>query len=112
MTPIHAKTTAKTNANIVIFQLQWYILNCIYFLGVIMLAKVFKSGNSQAVRLPKAMRFDVNEVDITKDGDNLILKPVRPNLADAFYALGELHDAFKDFERDDTPPIERESFDE
>jgi antitoxin VapB len=51
--------------------------------------KVFKSGNSQAVRLPKAMRFDVNEVDITKDGDNLILKPVRPNLADAFYALGE-----------------------
>jgi hypothetical protein len=31
-------------------------------------------------------------------GDNLILKPVRPNLADAFYALGELHDAFKDFE--------------
>jgi antitoxin VapB len=35
-----------------------------------MLAKVFKSGNSQAVRLPKAMRFDVNEVDITKDGDN------------------------------------------
>jgi hypothetical protein len=28
MTPIHA----KTNANIVIFQLQWYILNCIYFL--------------------------------------------------------------------------------
>jgi virulence-associated protein VagC len=31
-----------------------------------MLAKVFKSGNSQAVRLPKAMRFDVSEVDITK----------------------------------------------
>jgi virulence-associated protein VagC len=29
------------------------------------------------------MRFDVNEVGITKDGDNLILKPVRPNLADA-----------------------------
>jgi antitoxin VapB len=54
-----------------------------------MLAKVFKSGNSQAVRLPKAMRFDVNEVDITKDGDNLILKPVRPNLADAFYAKND-----------------------
>ncbi|CAB5504574.1 hypothetical protein [uncultured Gammaproteobacteria bacterium] len=77
-----------------------------------MLAKVFKSGNSQAVRLPKAMRFDVSEVDITKDGDNLIIKPIKPNLADAFYASGELHDAFKDFERDDTPPIERENFDE
>jgi antitoxin VapB len=77
-----------------------------------MLAKVFKSGNSQAVRLPKALRFDVGEVDITKDGDNLIIKPVKPNLADAFYALGELHDAFKGFERGDTPPIEREIFDD
>ncbi|MBA5249576.1 MAG: AbrB/MazE/SpoVT family DNA-binding domain-containing protein [Gammaproteobacteria bacterium] len=77
-----------------------------------MLAKVFQSGNSQAVRLPKALRFDVNEVEITKEGDNLIIKPVKPNLTDAFYALSELHDAFKDFERDDMPPVERESFDD
>ena len=39
------------------------------------LARVFKSGNSQAVRLPKAFRFDVDQVEITRDGDALILRP-------------------------------------
>lgn len=38
-------------------------------------AKVFKSGNSQAVRLPKEFRFDVDEVDIRRDGDVIILSP-------------------------------------
>ena len=33
-----------------------------------MFAKVFKSGNSQAVRLPKEMRFNVSEVEIFKRG--------------------------------------------
>ena len=27
-------------------------------------AKIFKSGNSQAVRLPKELQFDVSEVEI------------------------------------------------
>ena len=41
------------------------------------LAKVFWSGNSQAIRLPKAMRFgkDVEVVEMVKDGERLILKP-------------------------------------
>lgn len=30
-------------------------------------AKIFKSGNSQAVRLPKAFRFDGDEVWLHKD---------------------------------------------
>lgn len=47
---------------------------------VVMLAKVFQSGNSQAVRLPKTLRLNVNEVDISKEGNNLILKPIKPNL--------------------------------
>ncbi|QQR40999.1 antitoxin [Devosia rhizoryzae] len=38
-------------------------------------AKVFQSGNSQAVRLPKDFRFDVDEVEITREGDALILRP-------------------------------------
>lgn len=40
-----------------------------------MLAKVFQSGNSQAVRLPKEFRFDVEEVEIFRRGDELILRP-------------------------------------
>lgn len=38
-------------------------------------AKVFRSGNSQAVRLPKNFRFDVEEVEISREGDAVILRP-------------------------------------
>lgn len=39
------------------------------------IAKVFRSGNSQAVRLPKEFRFDVEEVEVMREGDALILRP-------------------------------------
>lgn len=63
-------------------------------------AKVFKSGNSQAVRLPKEFRFDVDEVDIRRDGDVIILSPPveeKEPWADlkAFWASGGL-DIFPD----------------
>ena len=38
-------------------------------------AKVFKSGNSQAIRLPKEYRLDVDSVNINKIGNLLILIP-------------------------------------
>ncbi|MGV1988764.1 antitoxin [Agrobacterium sp. 22-221-1] len=34
-----------------------------------------QSGSSQAVRLPREFRFDVDRVDIMKEGDALILRP-------------------------------------
>jgi antitoxin VapB len=40
-------------------------------------AKVFWSGRSQAVRLPKEFRLDAQEVRIRRHGNNLILEPVR-----------------------------------
>lgn len=40
-------------------------------------AKVFRSGNSQAVRLPKDFRFDGNEVEVLREGDAVILRPRR-----------------------------------
>ena len=39
-------------------------------------AKLFTHGGSQAVRLPKAFRFDGTEVSVRKDGDAVILEPV------------------------------------
>ena len=39
-------------------------------------AKVFKSGNSQAVRLPKEYRLDTKEVSINRIGNVLIMAPV------------------------------------
>ena len=38
--------------------------------------KVFQSGNSQAVRLPKEFRLDAKEVVIFKRGGDLVLRPV------------------------------------
>jgi antitoxin VapB len=40
-------------------------------------AKVFKSGNSQAVRLPKEFQLDVKEVGIFRQGSDLILRPMK-----------------------------------
>lgn len=39
------------------------------------IAKVFWSGRSQAVRLPAACRFEVSEVEVIKEGDQLTLRP-------------------------------------
>lgn len=41
-------------------------------------AKVFWSGRSQAVRLPKNYRFDCDEVRIRRVGSSLVLEPI-PN---------------------------------
>ncbi len=40
------------------------------------LAKLFKNGRSQAVRLPKEFRFEGTEVRISKQGEKVILEPV------------------------------------
>jgi antitoxin VapB len=41
-------------------------------------AKVFKSGNSQAVRLPKEFRFSSKEVQIERRGREIVLTEPRP----------------------------------
>jgi antitoxin VapB len=47
-------------------------------------ARVFKSGNSQAVRLPKEFKLAVAEVHVfRKDGD-LVLRPLQKTWQDYF----------------------------
>ncbi len=41
-------------------------------------AKVFRNGRSQAVRLPKEFRFQGTEVSVRREGDAVILEPLRP----------------------------------
>lgn len=52
--------------------------------------RVFMSGNSQAVRIPKELAFDVDEVEILKRGDEIVLRKPRESLAEAFYLLANL----------------------
>ncbi|MEP7221347.1 MAG: AbrB/MazE/SpoVT family DNA-binding domain-containing protein [Novosphingobium sp.] len=41
-------------------------------------SRTFKSGNSEAVRLPKGMGFGIGqEVEVERQGDNVIVRAVR-----------------------------------
>ncbi|MGO8087362.1 antitoxin [Rhizobium leguminosarum] len=42
-------------------------------------AKIFWSGNSQAVRLPKQFHFDGDSVTIRRQGRAIILEPISDN---------------------------------
>jgi antitoxin VapB len=42
-------------------------------------AKIFTTGRSQAVRLPKAFRFEGTEVSVERQGDAVILRPKLDN---------------------------------
>ena len=70
-------------------------------------AKVFKSGNSQAVRLPKEFRLDATEVEIYRRGDEIVLRERPRDLAGAFEILCAMPDDVLADRRDD-PPQPRE----
>jgi antitoxin VapB len=71
-------------------------------------AKIFKSGNSQAVRLPKQFRFDVKEVEILRRGDEIVIRKPRRNLSHVLDILQSLPEDFMAEGRQDEPPQERE----
>jgi antitoxin VapB len=66
-------------------------------------AKVFRSGNSQAVRLPKEFRLDVAEVEIYRRGDEIVLRERPRDLAAAFELLCALPDDVLAERGDDAP---------
>lgn len=74
------------------------------------IAKIFKSGNSQAVRLPKEFRFDVAEVEIFRRGDEIVLRKKQHNLAQVFELLIGLSDDFMVNGRNQPVVQEREPF--
>ncbi len=69
-------------------------------------AKVFTTGRSQAVRLPKAFRFATDEVTIERQGNAIIL---RPKLSDEEWwtqlesAMDALRGVFEPIERNRAP---------
>ncbi|MBK9571290.1 MAG: AbrB/MazE/SpoVT family DNA-binding domain-containing protein [Rhodoferax sp.] len=73
-------------------------------------AKVFTTGRSQAVRLPKAFRFDTDEVSIEKVGNAVILRPLRDDNAAWLARIQAACSSFEgmpdEIERDRTPAID------
>lgn len=73
------------------------------------IAKVFKSGNSQAIRLPKEFRLKVTQVELIRQGDDILIRqPKKVSLVDAFNALRSMPDDFFAEGRVDPQPQERE----
>ena len=72
-------------------------------------ARIFQSGNSQAVRLPKEFRFATEQVEIFRRGDEVVLREVPVNAAAVFDLLASLPADFMADGRDDTPPQDREA---
>jgi antitoxin VapB len=70
-------------------------------------ARVFRSGNSQAVRLPKQFRFKSNEVEIFRRGNEIVLREKDDNMVRAFDLLASLPDDLSLAGRKDDPPQKR-----
>jgi len=67
-------------------------------------ARVFKNGRSQAVRLPKEFRFDAETVLVHREGDAVILEPARewpPGYVESFAGIPD------DFERPAQGKVEK-----
>ena len=72
-------------------------------------AKLFTTGRSQAVRVPKAFRFEGKEVFIRKEGNRVILSEKPESWDDFFDSPARVTEDFM-AERMDLPPQKRELF--
>ena len=76
-------------------------------------AKVFMTGRSQAVRLPKEFRFKTDEVRIRAEGSSIILEPIEGDWEwlDELQAHGPLDQDAIDAANEDLPEQERPGLD-
>jgi antitoxin VapB len=54
------------------------------------MAKLFKNGRSQAVRLPKEFRFDGDVVRVRRVAEGVLLEPVNPDVQKWFAELDRI----------------------
>lgn len=73
---------------------------------------VFRSGGSQAVRIPKALRLDARRVTVRREGNALVIEPLPDEdewaWMERVFADGQPFE----FEREQPPPQERPELDE
>ncbi len=78
-------------------------------------AKVFTTGRSQAVRLPKEFRFNTKEVTVERQGDAVILRPKLESKEEWWANMEKILASFEgmeEVERDRSPLVDDiESFD-
>jgi len=55
------------------------------------IAKLFRNGNSQAVRLPREFRFEGDRVRVRRVPQGVLLEPLAPNAKQWFKDLDQLN---------------------
>ena len=70
-------------------------------------ARIFRSGNSQAVRLPKQFRLKSKEVEIFRRGDEIVLREKRGSMVQAFELLAGLPEDLELTKRENDRPQKR-----
>lgn len=70
-------------------------------------AKIFKSGNSQAVRIPKEFKLEGDEVEIEKKGEALVLRPRKRSWVMLNKSLQKFTDDFMEKGRKEPPAQKR-----
>jgi len=75
-----------------------------------MMTKIFKSGNSQAVRIPKKFHLAGDEIEMKKQRGALVLRPTRKSWASLIESLKEFSDDFMERGRNQPPAQSRRPF--
>lgn len=70
-------------------------------------AKVFYSGRSQAIRIPKKYRFNTKEVSLIPLGNDILIKRGSNSFADLYNELEDIPKNEQIGEIEDLPPQER-----
>lgn len=78
-------------------------------------ARVFMTGSSQAVRLPKEFRFDTDRVLVRREGRHVVLSPMFEDwddyLENGAQFTDDFFEAMDELRNTHLPLEERESFD-
>jgi len=69
--------------------------------------KVFRSGNSRAVRIPRSIGLPLGEVEIFERGEEVVIRRRRDTLADIPDLLASFPEDFLPDGCSDTPPQRR-----
>lgn len=83
MQDLHQEVQKNIDEQLLSKYLLIYIKNKENLMALI--AKVFKNGRSQAIRIPKEFRVPTVEVYIERDGEKLIIRPKYRNKWDKFF---------------------------
>ncbi|MCY3933393.1 MAG: AbrB/MazE/SpoVT family DNA-binding domain-containing protein [Acidobacteria bacterium] len=74
--------------------------------GAARVARLFRNGRNQALRIPREFELDADEVTIHREARRLIIEPIdrKPSIAEVLAGLEPLEEDFLEIEDPPTTP--------